>query len=104
MEQKKKIQIEIDDQNYETFSTPAFDKKKKWESPDDNIIKSIIPGTIIDVMVEKGQTVKEGDIMLIIEAMKMNNRLAFTKDGIVDKILVKPGDVITKDQNLIILK
>lgn len=104
MEENKKIQIKIDDQNYETFSTPAFDRKKKWEIPDDNIIKSIIPGTIIDVMVEKEQAVKEGDIMLIIEAMKMNNRLVFTKDGIVDKILVKPGDIIAKGQSLIILK
>ncbi|MDD4150817.1 MAG: acetyl-CoA carboxylase biotin carboxyl carrier protein subunit [Bacteroidales bacterium] len=104
MDENKKIQITIDDENYETFSTPAFDRKKKWEMPDDNIIKSIIPGTIIDVMVKQGQTVKEGDIMLVIEAMKMNNRLAFTKDGVVDKIFVKPGDIVAKGKELLSLK
>jgi len=90
MEELKKMTVRVDDEVYETYSTPAYDRKKKWEMPDDRIIKSIIPGTIIEVMVKEGQNVKEGDIMLIIEAMKMNNRIAFTHDGIVDKILVKP--------------
>lgn len=104
MEENKKLQMRIDDDIYETSSTPAFQRKTKWELPDDRIINSIIPGTIIDVLVEKGQQVKEGEIMLIIEAMKMNNRLLFSKDGIVDEILVKPGDVVSKGQKLLILK
>jgi biotin carboxyl carrier protein len=104
MEELKKILVEIDDQIYETHSTVAFDRKQKWKHPDDRIIKSIIPGTIIEVSVKKGQSVKEGELMLIIEAMKMNNRLTFSKDGIVDQILVNPGDVVSRGQDLIIIK
>jgi biotin carboxyl carrier protein len=104
MEENRKLQMIIDDDIYETSSTPAFERKTKWELPDDRIINSIIPGTIVEVLVQKGQQVKEGEMMLIIEAMKMNNRLVFSKDGVVDEICVKPGDIVSKGQKLLILK
>ncbi|MCK9255566.1 MAG: acetyl-CoA carboxylase biotin carboxyl carrier protein subunit [Bacteroidales bacterium] len=104
MSENRKLKIIVDDVEYESFSTPAFDKKQKWTKPNDKIINSIIPGTIIEVFVKKGDKVKEGDAMLIIEAMKMNNKINFFKDGIVDEVLVKSGDIVAKNQNLIILK
>ncbi len=104
MKELKNISVQIDDEVYETHSTIAFDKKKKWICPDDRIIKSIIPGTIIDVVVNEGQKVDEGDIILIIEAMKMNNRIAFTHSGVVDKVFVSTGDIVARGQDLISLK
>ncbi|HNQ67073.1 MAG TPA: acetyl-CoA carboxylase biotin carboxyl carrier protein subunit [Bacteroidales bacterium] len=98
------IKIVIDDIEYDTFSITSFEKKKKWKQPDDRIITSIIPGTIVEIFVHEGNNVHEGDSMLVIEAMKMNNQIKFERNGVVDKILVKPGDIVSRGQQMIILK
>lgn len=98
------LKMIIDETEYSTNSTPSFDKKKKWSHPDDRNVKSIIPGTIVEIFVKEGQSVLDGGQMLVIEAMKMNNQIKFGRNGVIDKILVKPGDIVTKGQNLIILK
>lgn len=104
MNEKESIKIIIDEVEYTTYSTPSFDKKQKWSHPDERIITSIIPGTIVDVFVKEGDKVKEGDPMLIIEAMKMNNRINFAMSGTIDKIEIKPGDIVSKGRVLIIMK
>lgn len=104
MNEKESIKIVIDEVEYTTYSTPSFDKKQKWSHPDERIITSIIPGTIVDVFVKEGDKVKEGDQMLIIEAMKMNNRINFAMPGTIDKIHIKPGDIVSKGRVLIVMK
>ncbi len=104
MTEKNNLKIRIDDVEYQTFSTPAFDKKQKWQQVNDKVICSIIPGTIVEVFVKPKDIVKSNEPMLIIEAMKMNNKINFTQNGVVDKVLVKPGDIVAKNQELIILK
>lgn len=104
MEKSEKINIIVDDTDYLTRATPAFNKRKKWENPNDNIIKSIIPGTVMEVFVKPGDLVKDGDKMMIVEAMKMNNEFAFHRDGIVKHVHVQTKDIITKGQPLIELE
>ncbi len=104
MEEQKKIIIKVDESEYTTYSTPAYDRIPKWEHPDDRYIAAIIPGTIVGISVKEGDAVSDGEPMLVIEAMKMNNQIKFGRSGIVDKILVKPGDIVSKGQNLMILK
>lgn len=104
MEENKKIIIKIDDSEYSTCSIPTYERKEKWEMPDDRNIKAIIPGTIVDIYVKEGSKVKKGDNMLVIQAMKMNNQILFNRDGIVDKILVSSGSIISKGQTLVVLK
>lgn len=104
MNENRKLKMIVDEVEYETYSTPSFDKKQKWSQPDDKIILSIIPGTIVEILVKEGDKVKAGDAMLVIEAMKMNNKINFLKGGIIDKVLVKPGDIVAKNQELIVLK
>ena len=98
------IKFVVDDVEYETYSIKSFEKRKKWSQPDDRRITSIIPGTIVEVFINNGDEVNEGDAMLVIEAMKMNNQIKFERNGIVDKILVKPGDIVSRGQEMIILK
>ena len=98
------LKINIDGTEYLTNSTPSYERKMKWSHPDDRIVTSIIPGTIVEILVKEGQSVVDGGAMLVIEAMKMNNQIKFERSGMVDKILVKPGDIVTKGQSLIILK
>jgi acetyl-CoA/propionyl-CoA carboxylase biotin carboxyl carrier protein len=58
-------------------------------------------GTILQVMVEKGQEVSAGDVVCILEAMKMENHIATTHDGVVSEVAVQAGDVVDTGQVLI---
>ncbi len=102
--ENKNIDLIIDDVHYQTLSTHAYENMLKWKKNYNKNITAIIPGTIIEIFVKEGQKVKEGDLMMIVEAMKMNNRFVFSSDGIIDKIHVKTGDIIAKNQLLITLK
>ncbi len=64
-------------------------------------IKAPMPGMVLDIMVSEGQQVKKGDAILVLEAMKMENVLKATSDGIVKKIVVKKGSAVEKNQLLI---
>lgn len=64
-------------------------------------IKSPIPGLIFDVPVEEGQTVQAGDIVVIVEAMKMENELRTPREGVVQATHVAPGDSVDKGQVLV---
>ena len=63
-----------------------------------------MPGLIKTINVKEGQKVKNGDQILIIEAMKMENILKSEKDCTVERILVKHGDSVSTDEELIIFK
>ncbi|MGB0165538.1 MAG: acetyl-CoA carboxylase biotin carboxyl carrier protein subunit [Luteibaculum sp.] len=64
-------------------------------------IKAPMPGLVVDILVEEGQELKEGDPVLILEAMKMENVLKAPADVTVSKIDVNKGTAVTKNQVLI---
>lgn len=65
------------------------------------VIKAPMPGVVVEVPVKQGQEVKRGDIVLILESMKMQNEFKAPRDGAVHAIRVAPGDKV--DQNTILL-
>lgn len=67
-------------------------------------IKAPMPGLVLNVMVAEDTEVKKGDSLLILEAMKMENILKSSTDGIVKKIAVVKGDKVEKNQILIQFK
>jgi len=69
-----------------------------------NDIKAPMPGIIIGIEVKKGDQIKEGDTLLILEAMKMENAIVSSKDATVKSILVKKGDTVEKNKLLIELE
>ena len=62
-----------------------------------------MPGQIKSIFVREGDQVKAGQKLLIMEAMKLENKLPATRDGVVKKILVRDGDVVSQGQELIII-
>jgi biotin carboxyl carrier protein len=66
-----------------------------------NHVKAPMPGLIIELKIKTGDTVKKGDILLILEAMKMENTLKSPGDGIVKEVSVKKGDTVEKGQVLV---
>ena len=65
------------------------------------VFKAPMGGTVMELKVKVGDTVKPGDVVLVYEAMKMENDLACDKGGVVKQILVGEGDVMATDQPLI---
>ncbi|PKP26498.1 MAG: acetyl-CoA carboxylase biotin carboxyl carrier protein subunit [Bacteroidetes bacterium HGW-Bacteroidetes-2] len=66
-----------------------------------NDIKAPMPGLILDVLVKAGDKVKEGDYLLILEAMKMENTLTAPRNGVVKTVSVEKGKTVDKDQLLL---
>ncbi|MFH0916526.1 MAG: biotin/lipoyl-containing protein [bacterium] len=67
-------------------------------------IRAPMPGRIVDVLVEVGDPVEAGDVLLILEAMKMENELRAPKKGTVVSVLVKKGDPAESGQLLVALE
>ena len=81
-------------------AAPAAPKAAPAASGSGETVSSPMPGTILDVKVAAGQAVKSGDILFILEAMKMENEIFAPCDGTVSSVAVSkgaavnPGDVL----------
>ena len=64
-------------------------------------VKAPMPGTILAVKVTKGQSVKRGDVLCILEAMKMENEITAPNDGTVQHIRVQAGTTVNTGDPLI---
>ena len=63
-----------------------------------------IQGNVINVLVKTGDKVKKGDVLLLIEAMKLENEVNAISDGEVVEVLVKKGETVTTNQLLVKIK
>ncbi len=68
------------------------------------VIKSEMPGKIVEVKVKPGDKVKEGDLLLILEAMKMQNEIKAPKEGEVKEVFVKNGDTVEAEAKLVVVE
>ena len=66
-----------------------------------NEIKAPMPGMILDVMAKEGQEGKEGDNLLVLEAMKMENTIMAPRDAVIKSINVEKGKTVSKNEVLI---
>ena len=62
-----------------------------------------MPGTVLDVKVAQGASVKKGDILLILEAMKMENEILAPCDGTVKQIVAAKGASVNSGDALIVI-
>jgi biotin carboxyl carrier protein len=96
--------LKIGTGTYKTRISKKFLKRKTYQPADPRIILSFIPGTVLDIMVKPGQLVFKGDDLMILDAMKMKNRLKCNMDGKVKNISVKKGDKVSNGTVLIELE
>ena len=64
-------------------------------------VKCPMPGTIVDVKVQAGAAVKNGDVLVVFEAMKMENEVMADRDGVVSAVCVNKGDSVETDTVLL---
>jgi len=77
-----------------TTPPPAATPQPATVSAAGNPLKAPLPGTISDIKVQVGQQVNVGDVVLVLEAMKMQNNIEAEYAGTVTSIAVKPGDTV----------
>lgn len=77
-------------------------KIKKASSPGD--VTSAMPGTIIDIKVSEGESVTSGQVLVIVEAMKMETEIQAPIDGVIKEIYTKQGENIVPNQSLMLVE
>ncbi|MDR0659345.1 MAG: biotin/lipoyl-binding protein [Prevotellaceae bacterium] len=94
--EKNMQSLVIDDKTYETLYTKKFCNRKPWIAPDEQEVKTFIPGTVVTLNVSECSIVKQGDVLMTYEAMKMNNLVKAPHGGKVQNLSVKDGDKLAK--------
>ena len=99
MEEKKHNfeEFRVGDAIYKTVINKMHKDRVPYVAPDARKLTAFIPGTILDIAFKKGAKVKEGDIILYLEAMKMKNMIRAPFDGKIKEIYVKEGDIVAKN-------
>jgi biotin carboxyl carrier protein len=96
--------LNIDTSLYQTRISNKFANRKPYKPSNPKVILSFIPGTVLDILVKQGQYVSKGDDLMILDAMKMQNKLKCSIDGKVKSIAVKKGDKVSKGTILLELE
>lgn len=91
----------IDGSHYKTLYTKKFANRRVWEYPDSKKIVSYIPGTVIEQYYKNGDQVKEGEPIMLFEAMKMQTKVYMPYDGIIKKYCVELGERYPKEHVLV---
>jgi glutaconyl-CoA/methylmalonyl-CoA decarboxylase subunit gamma len=66
-------------------------------------VNAPMPGSVLEVKVSVGDSVNEGDVLVVLEAMKMENELTASQAGTVGQVLVNKGDTVNSGDPLIVL-
>ena len=96
--------LNINTSLYQTRISRKFENRRPYKPADPKVILSFIPGTVLDILIKTGQIVKKGEILMILDAMKMKNKLKANMDGKVKSIAVKMGDKVSKGTVLLELE
>ena len=100
-QQEEYVDFVVTARKYKTLLTAKYKSRPMWYKPSAGDVVSHLPGTIIKIMVEEGQAVEAGQLLLIHEAMKMQNRVVAPISGVVVELNVKAGDKITKNHLMV---
>ncbi|WIA30550.1 hypothetical protein OEZ86_000633 [Tetradesmus obliquus] len=73
----------------------------KSKASSHRVVRSPMTGTLVEVLVQHGSEVRLGDDLVVIEAMKMRNAIKADREGFVDEVFAKQGDVVSADQPLL---
>jgi biotin carboxyl carrier protein len=96
--QNRRIEVLVEDEKDQIIKALGLTvvKQKKVD-----VLKSPMPGMVLEVLTKPGQTVSKGEPLLILEAMKMENVLRAAGEGEVKEVLVEAGTAVDKNQVLI---
>ncbi|MBL7721296.1 MAG: biotin/lipoyl-binding protein [Chitinophagaceae bacterium] len=103
----KKLKIEVEGEAFDIEIKDELDQRldsmgfSNVSTKHIKEIKAPMPGLVIDVTVKEGQEVKEGDRLLILEAMKMENSIMIHANATIKRVAVTPCQAVDKGQVLV---
>ncbi|MGI9544895.1 MAG: acetyl-CoA carboxylase biotin carboxyl carrier protein subunit [Cyclobacteriaceae bacterium] len=103
----KTIELRINDRKFSATIKDKFDQlleklgMNQSNGSRVNLIKAPMPGLILEVCIKEGDQVVEGDKLMVLEAMKMENVIKCPSDGLIKSVAIKQGDRVEKNQTLI---
>jgi biotin carboxyl carrier protein len=103
-ENQEFVDFAVTARKYKTLLTKKYLNRKQWSNPSPYEIQSIIPGTILEIFVKEGEVVNEGAPLLILEAMKMQNRIEMPFTARIKKINIEIGARIPREMLMIELE
>lgn len=95
------ITLSLEFDKYKTLPTATHLKRKPYVPINPKLLTAFIPGVIRKVDVKEKKRVTKGQLLCILDAMKMNNHIMAPMNGVIKKVYVKEGDMVTKNQALI---
>lgn len=102
-----KYHIEVQhgfDKSVNVKSVGKVEQEPKQSASDENTIQASISGTVFKTLITEGDSVKAGQVVFVLEAMKMEIEVNAPKDGIIAEICVQTADTVSEGQNLAIYK
>jgi biotin carboxyl carrier protein len=104
---QKKYEVKVNNNTYNVVISNELDQLissmgiERGKTKVVNAIKAPMPGLILEINVQVGQSVQENDTLLVLEAMKMENAFLSPREGIIKSIAVEKGNAVEKGQLLI---
>lgn len=86
-----------------TTSTGAPVIERQVTKAGTHSLRSPLPGVILDIVVKQGDTVKKGQKLMVLEAMKMENNINADHDGVISEIKVNKGDSVLEGAELVVI-
>jgi acetyl-CoA/propionyl-CoA carboxylase biotin carboxyl carrier protein len=99
----RRIPVRIYDERREVAPRPPMAHGAHHGEHVHGVISAPMQGTIVKVLVEKGQEIEAGDVICILEAMKMENHIASTREGEVTELPIRAGQVVELGQTLAVI-
>ncbi len=96
----ERVEVEVQDDRSKQIEALTGQARKAFAG---GVVKAPMPGLVVRVDVTEGQAVEVGEGLVVVEAMKMENELRATHDGIVEHVHVKAGDRVEKGAALVTL-
>ncbi|MGL4779763.1 MAG: biotin/lipoyl-containing protein [Bacteroidales bacterium] len=97
------VDFAVTARKYKTLLTKKFVNRPTWIAPIEGEVKATLPGTVISIDTKVGNVVKKGQVLMIQEAMKMQNRICAPISGTIQQVCVEPGMRVTKDFVMIVI-
>lgn len=102
------IEFKVGEESYSVDVRPVFEQRNSSHGTQQNVslssngeIKSPMPGIIVSIPKVVGATVKAGETVVVIEAMKMENNIPAPKNGVIKAVHIKPAQEVNSGQILI---
>ena len=106
----KEVSIQINNRQYDVLLKDRYDDLLNQLGLDvaankkDNEVKAPMPGQVLDILVRAGDSVNEGDGLIVLEAMKMENIIKSSRNGIIQSVKTKKGSGVEKNTTLIVFE